>query len=440
MKAIVGILTNSLGILSEALHSGLDLVAAVTTVYAVKASNKPPDEEYHYGHGKYESLSALVEVMILIATCAWITLEAFQRLFFQGAHVDVSLAGFVVMFISIVLDVSRSRVLYRVAKKYQSQALEADALHFSSDVLSSAVVIVGLFLVTRGYLIADSLAALGVVVVIVSLSMRLGKRTVWILLDRAPEGFTEKIRAEVSKISDVWVCKRIRLRRSGAQTFVDLEVYIEHSATFEKVNSIVGEIEQSIRKIIPQVDIVVRTHPAPNQRTGLADDIRSVAAKISGIRGLHNIEVHNANDGLHVELHLEMAPDISLKSAHEIASRFEATVKASGHHITEIVTHIESAGETPLTSADVTPDSVQTVSVVRAIALQMPKVKSCRGIMVHETENGVNLTLTCALEQNLSVAEAHEVATQIETMLGSKIEGISRVLVHTEPCLGTGTE
>ena len=201
LKATVGILTNSLGILSEALHSGLDLVAAATTVYAVRTASKPPDEDHLYGHGKYESFSALIETLLLLATCAWISYEAIQRLFFIQVHVEASLYGFAVMIISIVLDFSRSRALYRVAKKYRSQALEADALHFSTDIMSSLTVVVGLFFVSLGYRVADPLAALGVVLVVVALSLRLGKRTVLVLLDRAPEGLAETIRARSSTTS-----------------------------------------------------------------------------------------------------------------------------------------------------------------------------------------------------------------------------------------------
>jgi cation diffusion facilitator family transporter len=435
LKAIVGIMTNSLGIISEALHSGLDLVAAATTVYAVRASSKPPDENHLYGHGKYESFSALIEALLLLATCAWISYEAIQRLFFRQTYVEASLLGFLVMIISIVLDFSRSRALSRVAKKYRSQALEADALHFSTDILSSLTVIGGLLFVTLGFRIADPLAALGVVVVVVFLSLRLGKRTIFVLLDRAPEGLAEAIRAEVLRIPDVRSCGRVRVRPSGAQTFVDLQVFVDRSSSFDRVNAIAIEVEQAIRRLEPNSDIVVRTRPAMEPETRLAERIKKVASQIHGVRGIHNLEVHDADNGLHVEMHLEADPDASLETAHAVASRLESAVKASIREVAEVVTHIESAEEMPLTSADVTSESQRIVKAVRDTVLQVPGVKRCRDVAVHSAEDGLHLTLTCVLDAGLSVSEAHELSTRIESVLHARIEGASRVLVHVEPDL-----
>ena len=436
LKAIVGVLTNSLGIISEALHSGLDLVAAATTVYAVRTSSKPPDEDHLYGHGKYESFSALVETLLLLATCAWISYEAIHRIFFREAYVEASLAGFAVMITSIVLDFSRSRVLYRAAKKYRSQALEADALHFSTDILSSITVIAGLFFVALGYKIADPLAALGVVVVVIVLSLRLARRTVLVLLDRAPEGLAETIRAEVSKIPGVRSCGRVRVRPSGAQTFVDLEVCVDSSTSFERVNTIAIEVERAIRRLEPNSDIVVRTQPAPKPETGLAERVREVASQIHGIRGLHSIEVHDSDNGLHVEMHLEADPDASLGTAHGIASKLESAIKANIHQVSEVVTHIESADERPLTSADVTLESQRILAAVRETALGVPGVKSCKEIAVHNAEDGLHLTATCVLDAGLAVSEAHEISMRIEEALREKVEGTSKVLIHVEPDSG----
>ncbi len=433
LKAIVGILTNSLGILSEALHSGLDLVAAATTVYAVRTSSKPPDEDHLYGHGKYESFSALIETLLLLATCVWISYEAIQRLFFIQVHVEASLYGFAVMIISIVLDFSRSRALYRVAKKYRSQALEADALHFSTDIMSSLTVIAGLFFVSFGYHIADPLAALGVVLVVVALSLRLGKRTILVLLDRAPEGLAESIRAQVMTIPGVHSCGRVRVRPSGPQTFVDLEVFVDHSTSFDRVNAIALEVEQAIRKLEPNSDIVVRTNPTTEPETGLAEKVRKVASGISGVKGIHNIEVHDAENGLHVELHFEADPDASLESAHGVASKLESAIKASIPEVAQVVTHIESAEEMPLTSADVTVESQRIVKAVRDNVLQVPGVRRCRDIAVHNAEDGLHLTLTCVLKAGLSVSEAHELSTRIEDVVRVRVDGVSRVFVHVEP-------
>lgn len=433
LKAVVGILTNSLGIISEALHSGLDLVAAGTTVYAVRLSDRPADRDHQYGHGKYESFSAMVEVLLLLGTCAWITYEALQRLLFRQAHIEASLAAFAIMFISIVLDYSRSRILYRAAKKYNSQALEADALHFSTDIMSSSVVILGLVFVSLGYLFADSIAALGVVVVVATLSLRLGKRTVAVLLDRAPEGLAESITAQVSSIPGIQYCDRVRVRPSGGQMFVDIDVSIDRSVSFERVNSLVIEIEHAVRKLVPNSDIVVRTQPVGVGVRKFADMIRSLAFKIPGIRGVHDITVHDAEKGLHVELHLEVDPSANLEEAHEISNRLESSIKNNISGVGEVITHLESTDEEPFIRADLTSESHEIVKAIREITTKVSGVKRCGDIEVHGAQDGLHLTVTCVLDHNLSISDAHSISTQIEEALRRKIRGVTKVLVHEEP-------
>jgi divalent metal cation (Fe/Co/Zn/Cd) transporter len=227
----------------------------------------------------------------------------------------------------------------------------------------------------------------------------------------------------------------VRVRPSGAETFVDLQVYVDRSASFDRVNAVALEVEQAIRKLEPNSDIVVRTRPTMEPETGLAEKVRKVASEIHGVRGIHNLEVHDAEDGLHVEMHLEADPDASLEAAHGIASKLESSIKASIHEIAEVVTHIESAEEMPLTSADVTSESQRTVKAVRDTVLQVRGVKRCRDIAVHNAEDGLHLTLTCVLDAELSVSEAHELSTRIESTLLASIGGASRVMVHVEPDL-----
>jgi divalent metal cation (Fe/Co/Zn/Cd) transporter len=223
------------------------------------------------------------------------------------------------------------------------------------------------------------------------------------------------------------------VRPSGAQAFVDLNVFVDRSTSFERVNAIAFEVEQAIRKLEPNSDIVVRTQPTAKPETGFAEKVRMLSTRIHGIRGIHNIEVHDADNGLHVEMHLESDPDISLETAHEIASKLESTIKTGIPQVAEVVTHIESGDETPLARADVTSESHRTVSAVRETAQQVPGVKSCRDIAVHSAEDGLHLTVTCILDGSLAVAEAHEISTQIEEALHAQIKGTSKVMVHVEP-------
>ncbi len=238
LKLVVGLATNSLGLISEAAHSALELVAAGMTYYAVRFADRPPDEEHRYGHGKLENISAFIETLLLVATCGWIIIEAIDRFVSATHHVESSVWSFVVMGISIVVDISRSRALYRVAKKYNSQALEADALHFSSDVWSSLTVIVGLIFVTLGFPEFDAFAAIAVAVLVLFVSYRLGQRTIDALMDRVPKGKAKHIESVIKNVDGVEVVKSVRIRTSGTRLFVDTVVGIRHTLPFQKTNKI----------------------------------------------------------------------------------------------------------------------------------------------------------------------------------------------------------
>jgi cation diffusion facilitator family transporter len=261
--------TGSLGILAEAAHSGLDLVAAIMTLLAIRISDRPADPEHNYGHGKVENLSALFETLLLLGTCVWIIYEAVQRLFFKPVELDVSIWAFIIMAISIVVDISRSRVLYRVAKKYKSQALEADGLHFSTDIWSSSVVIIGLFCVKLSEWFpkleflhhADAVAALAVAMIVVLVSVRLGIRTITALLDTAPKGLKEKVTGEVESIEGVVDCHNVRIRRSGAKVFLDVHILVDGGKSLQEVHDLTEKIENKIEQSIPDVDVTV--HPEP---------------------------------------------------------------------------------------------------------------------------------------------------------------------------------
>jgi cation diffusion facilitator family transporter len=269
LKIVVGLLTNSLGILAEAAHSGLDLVAALVTFFSVRKSDQPPDDSHLYGHGKIENLSALVETGLLLATCVWIIYEAVQRLFFRVVVVDASLWAFLVMAISIVVDVSRSRILKRAAVKYNSQALEADALHFSTDIWSSSVVILGLIgvvLAERNPSLAflhraDAIAALGVALIVIYVSVQLGRRCIDGLMDAAPAGLASAIQRAVEAIPGVADCHHIRVRTSGAHVFVDLHASFSGARSLEDVHRQTEAIEAVVLELEPRADVTV--HPEP---------------------------------------------------------------------------------------------------------------------------------------------------------------------------------
>lgn len=260
-KLIIGVSTNSLGILSEAAHSGLDLVAAVVTFFAVKIASKPADESHNFGHGKAENLSALFETVLLLITCGWIIYEVIERLSGRHVVVEVTFWSFFVVLFSIVVDISRSIALKRTAKKYNSQALEADALHFSSDIFSSGVVLIGLIGYSYGITYADSIAALVVSIIVIIISIKLGKKSIDVLLDSAPRGIKEKVLEVTRAIPEVLYVHDIKVRNSGSDTLIDLNIHLNQQLSLEEAHAISHSVENKICENVTMCKVMVHIEP-----------------------------------------------------------------------------------------------------------------------------------------------------------------------------------
>jgi cation diffusion facilitator family transporter len=271
-KLTVGILTGSLGILSEALHSALDLVAAVVTFFSVRISDKPADKEHNYGHGKVENLSALVETILLLITCVWIIYEAINRLSTGSTHIEVTLWSYVVVIFSIVIDFNRSRMLYKVAKEHNSQALEADALHFSTDIWSSSVVLLGLILANFGIYWADSVAALAVAVIVLSVSYRLGKKAVDVLLDKAPSGTVDVVHEIIKHYPEIFEVHSLKARTAGADTFIKFNIHLDPLLTLSQTHELCDKLENEIHSRIPRCEIYIHSEPANAEHTATEID------------------------------------------------------------------------------------------------------------------------------------------------------------------------
>lgn len=261
MKLLVGVATGSLGILSEALHSALDFLAALITWVSVKLSDKPADSDHNFGHGKIENFSALLEALLLLATCAWIVYEALSRLFSGNTHIDVGVWSYVVVIASIAIDSWRSRELMRAAKKYKSQALEADALHFSTDILSSFVVLLGLVCANFGYFFADSVAALGVALIVIWVSLRLSMRAVNSLLDKAPEGLHESVEKIISGVDGVVCLHDLRVRSVGPEYEVDVNVHVDPKLSLVDAHDISERVERAVSQKLGNIIINVHIEP-----------------------------------------------------------------------------------------------------------------------------------------------------------------------------------
>jgi cation diffusion facilitator family transporter len=438
-KLAVGLVTGSLGLLAEAAHSGLDLVAAVITYFAVRVADRPADAEHLYGHGKVENLSALVETVLLLGTCGWIVYEAVQRLLFKDVPVEATAWAFGVIVLSIVVDVSRSRALRQAARKYHSQALEADALHFSTDVWSSAVVLAGLILVRLGDWTgrssmlrrADAVAALVVALLVVYVSLRLGRRTVDALLDRAPAGLRVAVEQAVRQVAGVIECRQLRLRPAGSQTFVDLVVAVRRGLSLENSHAISRAAEERIKTLLPNADVVVHVEPVHGLNETLTERIREIAANAG--QTVHNILVSEEQGRMYVELHLETDENLDLRQAHDKAHALEAALGAELPSVGGITTHIEPHHARAEPLRDVTEASEALIDRIRRIAAQAPGVVECHDVTVRRSGKEIFLAMHCAFAPGLSIRQVHEASTELEQRLRSAIPNLARVTTHPEP-------
>jgi len=260
-KLVIGIITGSLGILSEALHSALDLVAAVITYFSVSVSDKPADKNHHYGHGKVENFSAFLETILLLITCTWIIYEAINRLVYGNTHIEISIWSYIVIISSIIIDVNRSRMLSRVAKKHNSQALEADALHFSTDIWSSAVVLFGLICANFGFFAADSIAALVVALIVLFVSYKLGKKAVDVLLDKAPQDTISIVYQTLETFPEIKKFHSLKVRTAGADTFIKFNIHLDSDLSLKQVHEICDKIEHDLNIIISRSEIFIHAEP-----------------------------------------------------------------------------------------------------------------------------------------------------------------------------------
>ncbi len=437
LKIVVGITTGSLGILSEAAHSGLDLVAAAITYFSVRVSDRPADADHQYGHGKVENFSAFIETALLLLTCVWIVYEATKRLFFHSVEIEPSAWAFVVMGASMAVDAWRSRRLKRVAERYDSQALLADALHFSTDIWSSAVVILGLFLVLAGrsYHVhwlaqADPIAALVVACIVVYVSWRLARQTIDALLDAAPAGTRSQIIDQVARVHGVMEVERVRIRRGGSKYFADVSVAMLRNVTFQKSEQVTNEVAQAVRELLPGADVMVNATARAGHEESLFDRVRAVATRNNLY--VHDISVQDVNGALHVEQHVELDERMSLKDAHDRVSLLESEMRTEIPEIAEILTHIESEPAT-IETTDGVVESPGYQGRVQSVTATFPEVIDAHDLMFKRVSGKLYLSLHCTMRDDLSLARVHDVQTAVESRIRQELPEVFRVLIHPEP-------
>ena len=432
-KAVVGVLSGSLAILSEAGHSAIDFGATVMTYFAVRISGKPADEEHPYGHEKFESISALAETALLFLLSAAVIWEAGRRLLDHDGHeVEASLWTFGVIVASIVIDFFRSRVLSTVAAKTSSEALEADALHFSSDMWSSLAVLAGLGGVAYGFPIADSLAAVVVACFVLIAGWRLGKRTIDTLTDVAPAGIAEKIAAIARRVKGVVTVERVRARRVGAKLFAEATVGVSRTLPLDRVAAIKAEVANAVHREFPGAEANVTTEPRALDSETVTERIMVVARNQGA--AVHHVTVHHLGDKLAVSLDLEVDRALPLGNAHAIASKLEAAIRDDFGRGIEVETHIEPMQTGGMSGRDA-PVELQTAIAARMRQLVEPdgSIRDVHSVRVRETPQGLVVNFHCRADPALSIEAVHRAVDELERRLRQERDDVHRVIGHAEP-------
>ncbi len=436
VKLVTGFFTNSIGIISEALHSGLDLLAAGITLAAVRKASQAPDSEHQFGHGKIENFAALAETIILWVTSGWIIYEALRRIVFEE-YAEATFWGIAVMLFSIFVDYERSQMLYKNARKHNSQALEADALHFRTDMLSSMVVLIGLSFVWIGFPIGDPLGAVGVSFVILFVSYNLARRAYNALVDQAPEGVSQKIAEVCSKIPGVVDCRRVRVRGSGAELFVDIIVSTDETVNLTDAHSIAESIEAELSYLAPKVDVLVHIEPAEGgieQYSGMNiyDQMQVVARRLREVQSLHNIRVFEIADSIDIAADLEMSSELTTEEAHRVAEQFEAGIRALIDNINSVTLHLETT-LTKDESSDITSESSDIIESVKKIVSEFSPPIQYLDSLIKREGIGITVLLDCTIPGEIRLAESHRIAESIKKKILETILTVKTVYVHFDP-------
>jgi cation diffusion facilitator family transporter len=430
LKLAAGIHAGSLGLLSEAAHSGTDLVAALLTFFAVGVAGRPADPGHPYGHGKAEHLAALAEAALLVLISLAIAAGAIVRLVEGSGHVSADWIAFSVIGIVIAVDVSRASVSARAARRYGSAAFAASALHFLSDFAGSTAVLVGLLVVRAGHPQGDAVAALFVSVLVLGAASRLIKTNVDVLMDRVPARERDAAQAAIEELGPRVQLRRLRMRRAAGRHFADVVVAVPPAAAVEQGHAVADAIEEAVERVVPGADVVV--HVEPQEAEALRERAYAAAVRDSRVQEVHNIVVLEVGDRIEVSLHLKLPGELSLEQAHEVASAVEHEILASLPEVDAVQTHLEPLKEPaagrPVAQGDGSRAATEIREIVRSITGEEP-----RELRLLNTEVGLVAFLTVGMEPERPLAEAHARATEVERRIRRAQPGIAEVVVHTEP-------
>jgi cation diffusion facilitator family transporter len=429
-KLVVGVLTGSLGILSEAVHSILDLVASGFTLFAVRTARKPADTEHPYGHGRAETLAAFGEGVLLLITAAGIAFEAVRRLTLGGGTVNPAAYAFALLIATLVIESGRAAVLSRVGRAAESEALQADATNRLSDVLATVGVLAGLIGVRMGFVWADSVAALLVAGIIARAAGLMAWRSGDILIDRAPAGAEKEVRAAIQSVPGVREVRSVRVRRSGPKLLAEASIATARMLSLEAAGAMVDEVKQIARRTLPELELTVvvegQTRPAD-----LVERIHAAAARNGGVRDLHNVTVERESDGsLHLTMHAKLPGEMSLANASLASAELERTLRAELPDATRVDIHLEPMEPHVVLGEDVTGRRAQLVARMREVVVSHPEVRRCVDVELSDRHHRIYAHVVVELDGRVSLEHAHQIESELEGQIRRALPEVHEVVVR----------
>jgi len=438
LKLAAGLMSGSLGVLSDAAHSALDLVGVTLTFFSVRVSDRPADEGHTYGHAKFENLSAFAETGLMAVSCAWIIWEAMQRMFTHTLTLHHSLWPVLVLLMSIAVDWWRSRRLQHVAEQTGSPAIATDAFHFASDIWSTVAVLAGLgaswigMRMGIGWLrYADPCAAVLVSLMILRMTLHLGRETVAVLMDEVPAETRQRLVDEVATVDGVLAVEQARVRRAGASYFADLTLALPRRFTFEHTGELVRAATEAVHRALPTADVVIHTVPREARAESIFDRVRAVAARNNV--SVHELSVQSHHGRLRVEQHVELDENMTLLTAHEFVTAMEAEILREAPEIDSVLTHIESEPATIELPEEMVEEDRRIELALRTAASQFAEIMDVHEIIVGRTVDHVSLSCHCTLPDQLPMLRVHEVITALEDRFKLECPEVYRVTIHPEP-------
>jgi cation diffusion facilitator family transporter len=427
LKVAAGIPSHSLGLLSEAAHSGIDLVAALLTFFAVGVAGRPADPSHAYGHGKAEHLAALAEAAILVAAAVVVIWRAVSHLAgLTPTSVHAEWYALVALAIVICVDISRTLVSLRAGRRYGSAALEANAVHFASDLAGSVAVLGGLLGVRAGWQEADSAAALFVAFLVLAAAARLMRRNVDVLMDRVPSEAHDVASRAIASLEPPVELRRLRMRQAAGRQFADVVIGVPPGAAVGQGHAAADAVEAAVHEALPQSDVVVHVEPQEDE-AALRERALAAAQAVPQVREIHNLAVLRTDGGAEVSLHLKLPGELPLEDAHAVASEVEQAISNSLPEVVSVQTHLEPLAE-PARGTTVDPDASFVEEIVRQVTGSSP-----RSLRFLDTDEGLIAFLTLGVDPETTLAEAHRRASEVEERIRSERPDIADVIVHTEP-------